>query len=284
MSGGEVGSPIWARIWVGEERDKREGRLAGGADEGEDFIDPSQEDGPSGRPGRGGIRWQPFCPLWLERRGRWSVWKTGTGYLIGQCVILLGPGRDQRSQVSVGSEDAVVAVAVDSGWWEDFGQPIQELEGGEAKRGTAGQVGPRQEVEDLVGAVVDEMKAVEGKGGPGAVADQSFEAGAVGGLDTDAGIETEPTPVIPGEHIFGLVGLQEAVAPKMSQDPGTDRVLEALQEFAGKVGGFVEAEAGLWILALITRDLLEEAIDHTQMVVKVGVQGRTEAVQETDGA
>jgi len=113
-------------------------------------------------------------------------------------------------------------------------------------------------------------------------ADQSFEAGAVGGLDTDAGIETEPTPVIPGEHIFGLVGLQEPVAAKVSQDSGTDRVLEALEELGGEGCGFVEAEAGLWILALIlaliTRDLLEEAIDDAQVEMRVGVEGGAEAV------
>ena len=86
--------------------------------------------------------------------------------------------------------------------------------------------------------------------------------------------------MIPGEHVLGLVGLQEPVAPAMSQDPGTDRVLEALEELGCKVGGFVEAEAGFWILALITRDLLEEAVDHAQMVVKVGVQRRAEAMQE----
>ena len=56
------------------------------------------------------------------------------------------------------------------------------------------------------------MKAVEGKRRSCTVADEPLEARAVGGLDTDAGIETEPTSVIPGEHIFGLVGLQEPVA------------------------------------------------------------------------
>jgi hypothetical protein len=33
------------------------GRLAGRTDHKEDLIDPSQEGGPSGRPGRGGVGW-----------------------------------------------------------------------------------------------------------------------------------------------------------------------------------------------------------------------------------
>ena len=78
--------------------------------------------------------------------------------------------------------------------------------------------------------------------------------------------------MIPGEHVLGFVRLQEAVAAsraalvvmarsapkantarpsneaelssmKMSKDPGTDRVLEALQEFGGEGGGFVKTEA-----------------------------------------
>jgi hypothetical protein len=97
-------------------------------------------------------------------------------------------------------------------------------------------------------AGLDRHVAVEGKGGPGTVANEALQSGPVGGLDPDASVQTEPSAVIPGEHIFGLVGLQEPVAAKVFQDPGTDRVLEALQEFAGEVGGFVEAEAGFWIL------------------------------------
>jgi len=36
--------------------------------------------------------------------------------------------------------------------------------------------------------------------------------------------------VIPGQHVFGLVGLEESVAAVMPQDPEADRVLEALQD------------------------------------------------------
>jgi hypothetical protein len=283
-----VGEDLGNRLRISQERDERERRLTGGADEGKDFIDPSQEDGPPGGPGGGGIRCLSVRFLWLGRLGGGGFWegKPGTGELSGQGVILPGPGRDQGPQRSVGGEDPMVTVAVDAGWGEDVGQPIQKLQSRETQGGAAGEVGPRQDVEDLVGAVVDEVEAVEGKGGPGTVANDALQSGPVGGLDTDAGIETEPTPVIPGEHIFGLVGLQEPVAAKVSQDPGADRVLEVLQQRVGKVGGFVEAEAGFWIGRILVRvilDPLEEPINDAQMEMKVGVEAGAEAMEEAHG-
>ena len=49
----------------------------------------------------------------------------------------------------------------------------------------------------------------------------------------------------------------------MPQNPGTDRVLEALQELGGEGCGFVEAEAGGgigWVLIRIFTDTLEEPV------------------------
>ncbi len=71
---------FWAAANIrshGEERDEREGRLAGGADEGEDLVDPREQSRPLGRPGGGGIRCVKFCLLWLGRRGQWFLWKGG---------------------------------------------------------------------------------------------------------------------------------------------------------------------------------------------------------------
>lgn len=53
---------------IGDERDEREGRLAGGTDQREDFIDPGQEGGPPGGSGGGGIRCLPVRHLWLGSR------------------------------------------------------------------------------------------------------------------------------------------------------------------------------------------------------------------------
>ena len=119
----DMGQDLCDGLRLGEERDECEGCLAGWADEGEDLVDASQEGGPLGRTGGGGIRCPPFCPLWL---GRWDrvgfrEGKPGTRGLSREGIILLGPGGDQRPQGRIGCEDPVVAVAVDSGRGKDGG-------------------------------------------------------------------------------------------------------------------------------------------------------------------
>ena len=71
-------------------------------------------------------------------------------------------------------------MAVDAGRGEDLGQPVQELQGRQTQGGAASEVGPWEEVEDLVGTVADQVESVEGERGPGAVSDEPFETGAVG--------------------------------------------------------------------------------------------------------
>ena len=110
----------------------------------------------------------------------------------------------------------MVAMAVDAGWREDGGEAVEELQGREPEGGTAGEVGPREEVEDLVGAAADEVESVQGEGTPGTIPDEAFEAGAVGGLDADAGIEAEPRRPSPLEDPFGV---RRAHEPKASNPP-----------------------------------------------------------------
>jgi hypothetical protein len=211
----------------------------------------------------------------------------GARDLSDEGIVLLGPGRDQRPQRSVGGEDPVVAVAVDAGRGEDRGQAVQELESGETEGGAARGVGLGQEVEDLVGAADDEVEPFERKRRPGAIPDEALQSSPVGGLDADAGVQAKPATVIPGEHVFGVVGLQEAVALNMPQDPGADRVLEALQELAGEGRGFVETEVGFWMGGTrigISLDLLEEPIHDAEVVVKMRIETRAEAMQEADRA
>ena len=177
----------------------------------------------------------------------------------------------------------MVTVAVEAGWREDLGQAVQELESRETEGGAAGQVGPREDVEDLVGTVADQVEAFEGEGGPGAVANESFEAGAVCGLDTNAGVETETAAVIPGEHILGLVGFQEPVTAEVPQHPFSDGLLEALQELGGEGCGFVEAEAGVRVGRARIRVILErldEPVHNAQMEMEVGIEAGAEAMEE----
>ena len=124
----DVGQDQGDGFRLGEDRDERERRLTGWADEGKDLIDPSQQGRPPGGSGRGDIGcfrcWQLGLgggrrDLWFGRRETVEA-----GDLSGQRVVLLGPGRDQRPQGRVGGEDPVVTVAVDAGMWEDFGEPV----------------------------------------------------------------------------------------------------------------------------------------------------------------
>ncbi len=171
-----------------------------------------------------------------------------------------------------------------------MGEAVEELDCRETQGCAAGGVRSRQDVENLVRAVADQVEPFEGKGRPGTIPDQPFEPLPVGGLDADAAVQAKATPVIPGEHVQGLVGFQEAVAAKVAQYPFSHRVLEALQETGGEGGGLVETEAGVrvvWVgryLIRIRTDPLEEAVDDEDVEVEMGVQRRAEAVEETDRA
>jgi hypothetical protein len=117
---------------------------------------------------------------------------------------------------------------MDSGRGKDGGETIQELESREAQRGPTGGIGFRQDVENLVRAIADQVEPFESKRWSGTIPNQPFQPLPVGGLDADAGVEAEPTPVIPGEHVLGVVGFQEAVTDPVAEDPFSHRVLEAL--------------------------------------------------------
>jgi len=70
--------------------------------------------------------------------------------------------------------------------------------------------------------------------------------------------------VIPGQHILGVVWLQEAVATKVAEHPTSHGVLKALQKLVGEGGGFVEAEAGFRMRRILIRVILaplEEPVD-----------------------
>jgi hypothetical protein len=94
----------------------------------------------------------------------------------------------------------VVAVAVDTGRRENRGQAVQELESGKAEGGAARGIGLGEQVEDLVRAAADEVEAVEGKRPSGTIANESLQPVAVGSLDADAGVQAEPTAVLPAQH------------------------------------------------------------------------------------
>ena len=54
----------------------------------------------------------------------------------------------------------------------------------------------------------DQLEALEGERGPGTIPDEALEPRAVLGLNTDTGVQAKTLAVIPGEHVFGVMGLQ----------------------------------------------------------------------------
>ncbi len=80
------------------------------------------------------------------------------------------------------------------------------------------------------------------------------------------------------------MGLQEAVAGHVAENPPADRVLEALQELGGEGGSLVEAEAGFRAGGVGVRvirawpHLLEEPVGDAKVEVKKGVEGGAEPV------
>ena len=275
-----MGEDLCDGLGLGEERDEREWRLAGWTDQRKHFIDPSQQGRPPGGSGRDGIGCFRCWHLGLGG-GRRDLWgRCGETIeaddLGGESIVLLGPFGDEGSQGRIGGKDPVVTVTVDAGWREDGGQPIQKLQSRETQGRAASGVGLGQDVEDLVRAAADQVEAFEGEGWPGAITDEPLQAVAVGGLKADAPIEAKTAAVLPRQHVPGVVGLQEAVADHVSEDPFSHRVLEAVQEFVGESRGFVETEVGFWvggwILSRVTLNLLEEPIHDDEMKVKMRIE------------
>ena len=123
----------------------------------------------------------------------------------------------------------------------------------------------------------DQLEALEGERGQGTIPDEALEPRAVLGLNTDTGVQAKTPAVIPGEHVFGVMGLQEAVAANVAEDPLSHGVLEAIQELGCETSGLVEADAaglGLWVLVRIGP--LKDAIHSAKMEMKVGIEAGAE--------
>jgi hypothetical protein len=225
----DMGQDLCDGLGVGEERDEGERFLAGGTDQRKHFIDPSQQGGPPGWPGRGGVGWFRCGNLGLGGGGR-DLWSRcgetiEADDLGGESIVLPGPFGDEGSQGRIGSKDPVVTVTVDAGRGEDPGQAVEELQSGETQGRAASGVGLGQDVEDLVGAAADQVEPFEGEGWSGTITNQPLQSFTVGGLDANAGVEAKAATVLPAQHIIGFVGFQEAVADHVAEDPLSDRVL-----------------------------------------------------------
>ncbi len=82
----------------------------------------------------------------------------------------------------------------------------------------------------------------------------------------DRGIDAEPAGGLPREHVIGDVAFEQTVAVEIPEHSVANRVLELVPVGGREVGGLVELDRALGILA-------EHAVDDTDMEVEVSVQG-----------
>ena len=216
----------------------------------------------------------------------------GGGILLGRDVagatlrgdLLAAEGGGLSAQGGVGREDPVVAVAVDVGWGHEECEAFEEFEGREPEDGGTLRGRTREVVEDVIGAAGagaaagGALEALLTEGRTGAVAEESFEARAVPGFDAYGGIDAEPSVALPGRHVVGDVGLEEAVAAEVAKDPAADG--------GGEVTRLLRRDGGVCLEEAhsAVRIALKEAVADDDVVMEVGVQGSAEAVQEGDGA
>ncbi len=130
-------------------------------------------------------------------------------------------------------------------------------------------------------ALVDEMFRVEltqpflGKGGSGAVAQETLQSLPVMGFDTHAGIEREAAVMLTGNHglAFGLV--QQSAPHEKADDALADRSLQVHHLFGCEVRFLKVQVSGLFFT--------EHTVDHQHMEMQVGIEQTAEAVDEDDG-
>ncbi len=95
--------------------------------------------------------------------------------------------------------------------------------------------------------------------------------------DADRGVEAEATGRLPGEHVGDGSLVEKAAAEEELQRAAAQRLLEALDVSGAEVTRRVESDGAVVILS-------EEPVEDDDVEVEVGVQRRTESVQERDGA
>ena len=75
------------------------------------------------------------------------------------------------------------------------------------------------------------------EGGAGAVAQQSFDAGAVLGLEAHGGVQREAATMVPAGRVGGHVRAERTAADGDRQHPAADASLHGADRDRGEVGG-----------------------------------------------
>ena len=111
------------------------------------------------------------------------------------------------------------------------------------------------------------LEPFEGEGRTGTVAQESFEPSTVVGRDVDRGIDAEPPGSLPSEHVIGDVALEQTLAVEVTKHALAHGVLELVPVGGREMGGLVELDRALGVLA-------EHAVDDTDVEVEMSVERR----------
>jgi hypothetical protein len=107
-------------------------------------------------------------------------------------------------------EDAVIAVAMHTGWGHEGDETLEELEGREDDLGAPVGGGFGEAVEEPrlgrgEGSDAGEgMEALEREGRAGTIAEETLKTGAVVTLDAHGSVDAEAAGSLPGEHVVGV--------------------------------------------------------------------------------
>ena len=132
-------------------------------------------------------------------------------------------------------------------------------------------------------ALIDQVFGVyftqsfQGKGRPGAVAQQALQAWPVVPLDAHAGVEGETSAMLPLAHGLGVFPFEQIAPAQRPQQTGADPDLDFRQRFGAEGARFVKLRAA-------GRIGLEHALDHDAVKMQVGIEQGAKAVDEGDGA
>jgi hypothetical protein len=193
---------------------------------------------------------------------------------------------DGGAQTGMGRQDTVIAVAVHAGRrhegnealqelerreddlgapvWGGFGKPIQKVRVGRGQGGDAGEG----------------MKAFEGEGRAGTVAEEALEAGTVVTLDAHGSVDAEPTGSLPREHVTGVELVEQRVGAEVPKHAALNDALEPEPVFGLEERRLVEDD----IISVPIVDSGEDAVEDDQVEVEMRVERRAEAVQEADSS
>ena len=162
----------------------------------------------------------------------------------------------------------MIAVTVDAWRVNQQSESLEELQRSEREsRGTV-RCGMGETIDDALAsrrAVPCSLEPFEGEGRTGTVAQESFEPGTVMSRDVDRGIDAEPAGGLPGEHVIGDVAFEQTLAVEVPEHAVANGLLELIPVGGREMGGLVELDRALGILA-------EHAVDDTDVEVEVSVK------------